>query len=120
MAQSLKLFQRNHGFLKERANGGSPQGANMPKTAQDTAEVSRQRAHIRTFAALRFKHRVVPIGDVDELQPSNFDRPRCKIHLFAISGEIIGPLAFDLDGGISRVHLLYKPSVIWQAVAYGF
>ena len=106
MAQSLQLFQRNHGFFAEWPDRGPPQRADMAETAQSAAEIAGQRAHIGALAAFGLEHRMIGVGDVDQLQPADLDRPGRKFHRLAVAGEVIGALAVDLDRRIARRHLL--------------
>ena len=43
---------------------------------------------------------------VDQFEPVDIDRPGGKLDRFAVAGEVVGALAVDLDGGISRRHLV--------------
>src|SRR6185503_3527432 len=92
----------------------------MAKTAQSAPEIARKGAYVGAFAAFGFKHGVVPIRNVNELQATDFDGPRCQFHVLAISGQIVRPLAFDLDCRIARGHLLYKSCVRGQESANSF
>ena len=44
----------------------------------------------------------------------NFDRPGGHFHDFAVAGEVIGPLAVDLDRRIAGRNLLDRPDEAGQ------
>src|SRR4029078_1084805 len=120
MAQSLQLFQQNHGFFAEGPNRGPSQGADMAKTAQSTAEITCQRAHVGALAALGLRDRMIRVGNVYEFKPGDLDRPGQKLNLLAVAREIIGTLALDLDCRIARRDLLNEHSGFRQQWSDGF
>ena len=97
MAQSLQLFQQNHGFFAEWPDCGPPQSTDMAKTAQSAAEIAGERPHIGAFAAFGFQHRMIGVGIVDELEAADLDRAGGEFHRFAVARKIVGALALDLD-----------------------
>ena len=78
----------------------------MAETAQAPAHIPGQRPDIGAFAAFGLEHRMVRIGALDQLEPVDLDRPALQFDLLAVAGEVIGPLALDLDGRIARRDLL--------------
>ncbi len=93
MAQSLQLFQQNHGFFAKRPDRDPAQRADMAETAQSAAQVAGERAHIGALAAFGVQHRVIGVGGVDQLQPVDFDRAGREFHRLAVAGEVVGALA---------------------------
>src|SRR5262245_45604533 len=90
----------------------------MAKTAQSTAKITGQRAHIGTLPAFGLEHRVVRIGSVDQLETAYLHRTRSQPHCFAVAGEVVRALALDLDGGVARGHLLDAPGERRQERTY--
>ncbi len=80
----------------------------MAIAAELPAEIARQRAHVKPFAATRFESRALA-REGDQLQGMNFDRPRREHRHFAVAREIIGALARHFDGGEDR-RALQDPS----------
>src|SRR5512144_1910826 len=83
----------------------------MAKTAQSAAEIARQGANICALAAFGFQQGMIRVGNVNELQSADLDRPGCKFHLLAVTGEIVSPLSLDLDRRVSRRNLLNDAGV---------
>src|SRR6187200_1277223 len=105
------MFQQNHGFFAEWPDCCPAKGADMAKTAQSAAKIARQGANIRALAAFSFQHGMIRVGNVNELQSADLDRPRCKFHLLSVSGEIISSLSLDLDRRVTRRNLLNEAGV---------
>src|SRR5262249_57549629 len=81
----------------------------MAKTAQTTAEIAGERAHISTFAALGLQHRMVWIGHVNEIQSTDFNWTRLELDFFAVAGKIVCTLALNFDSRRARRDLLDCP-----------
>ena len=97
MAQFLKLFQRNHIFFAKRPDGSAPQPRHMPDRTQGLGQIAGERADIGTFAAGDSKFGMIGIGQAQQLDFLDENRPGSEVHSLARPGEIIGPLALDLD-----------------------
>ncbi len=83
----------------------------MPKTAQSAAKIARQGANIRALAAFSFQHGMIRVGNINEFQPADLDRPRRKFHLLSVTGEIVSSLSLDLDRRVARRNLLNEAGV---------
>ncbi len=114
MAQGLQFFQRNHGFFTEGPDRDPAQRADMAKTPEFAAHIAGERAHIGPLAACGLENGMVGVGGIGEFQAVDLDRAGLEFHRFALAGEVIGPLAFDLDGGIARRHLFDHAGKGWQ------
>src|SRR6478672_8086397 len=78
----------------------------MPETAESSAEIARDRAHIGAFAALGFEHRLVGRRHCGKFQAMDFDRAGAQLYRLAVAREIVGALALDLDRRKARRNLL--------------
>src|SRR5262249_51803339 len=114
MTQSLKFFQRNHVPLRERADGYSTQGGDVPPAAKGAAEIAGQRPHIRPFAALRLEVSMMRVRHVDQRQAVDVHDPGFEFRLFAVTCDVISALAFNLDRGKPRRHLFDSADESWQ------
>ena len=84
-------------FFAEWPDCCPAKGADIAKTAQSAAEIACQGANICALAAFSFQHGMIRVGNINELQSADLDRPRCKFHLLSVTGEIVSPLSVDLD-----------------------
>src|SRR6516162_7513839 len=78
----------------------------MAEAAERPADVAGERPRIRALAALGGKNRVIGVGPVGEFEPIYGYRARRNFYAFALAGQIIGTLPFDLDRRETRRHLL--------------
>ena len=77
-----------------------------PKQPKTPAHIAGQGPDIGAFAAFGLEHGMVGIGAFDEIERADIDQAALQHDLLAVAGEVIGALAFDLDGGIARRDLL--------------
>src|SRR5215469_11189791 len=76
----------------------------MPQSTQRQGNIADPGADVSPFATKDFEHGAVGLG---AYQPSlmNQDLAGFQSHLLPLPGQVISPLALDLDGGICRRRL---------------
>ena len=78
----------------------------MPDGADRDRQITRERAHIRALAAGHQKGGVVIVDHFVQGEGLNQDRPGREFDRLIVAGQIIGPLALNLDRGITGRNLL--------------
>ena len=100
------------------AHARAPQGGEMGAGAERGAEVAREGAYVRSFAA-HHTHGYALGREVEELQFVDAQRAGLQLHLAALAGALVGALAVDLAGREGRGHLLDGAGEAAEHVLYG-
>ena len=96
--------------LEERADPGPDQDLDQAAAAQGLADVPGDRADIRPAPAIDLQLQPGP-GVRDQLDPVDPDRPGRQLDRLAGAGQVVSPLALDLQGRELRGDLLDRPDL---------
>src|SRR4029078_8440818 len=108
--------KRLHGYAPrsvERTAPRPPQCDDVAVAAENATHVTRQRPHVRTFAAAGLEHARRSVDHLDEHQTVDEDRAWIEHDGLAAARQIIGAFTGDLDRRISRRHLHALPVKLW-------
>src|SRR6478609_4187616 len=86
----------------------------MGEAAERDPEVPGKRPHIGALAATRLDHAMVGIRHVNEREAFDQSRPRGKLEILLVPGEVVGPGASYLQRRIARWHLADLTNEAWQ------
>ena len=119
MGQSFQFFQRNGVLDAKRPDAQPPQRGDMPDRAEGDGEVARNGADIDALAGLRGELRPVVVEPAFEAQFDHIGRTRGEVGFLVGAGQVVCPLAPDLDRGIARRRLHDPAGEGGQGVADG-
>src|SRR5262249_26944963 len=106
MAQSRELFQRNHVSLAERPDRRASERGHMAEALEFASNIAGERPHIGALAALGLEHGVVPIWHIDQIESVYLDRALLELNHLAVTREVVGALAVNLERREPRRYLL--------------
>ena len=98
MAQRLQFRQRNHVTFAERPDLGAPERGHVPKTAENAADIARQRPHIGSLAAFGLENGHVGVRGFDQGE---------RAYDLAREGEVVELAARPVT--IHRLELIETP-----------